>query len=138
MRIATQFTGPCSWFGGPEDEGVDADEGLAFLYEYDDAPRLFLNEQPKGTTGLARRLNPEMFYVACRWDYEVTPKTMLANPHNHCIIYAPSTDASAIAWPADWGPHESTERCADISPGLMEDLGIETDDTIVVIYLVHE
>jgi hypothetical protein len=138
MRIAAQFTGRCSHFGGPEDMGVDSDEGLAFLYEYDDAPRLFLDEQPPGTTGLARRLDPDEPYVACRWDYDQTPKTMLANPHNHCIIYAPATDISRIAWPADWGPAESTGRVADISPSLMESLGIETDDTIVVIYIVHE
>jgi len=138
MRIAAQFTGRCSWFGGPDDGGVDPDEGLAFLYEYDDAPRLFLDEQPEGTTGLARRLDPGEPYVACRWKYDETSKTMLANPHNHCVVYAPVTDRAAIAWPADWGPHEDTGRAADISPGLMEELGIETDDTIVVVYLVHE
>ena len=138
MRIAAQFTGPCSWFGGPEDTGVDADEGLAFLYEYDDAPRLFLDEQPPGTTGLARRVDASEFYCACRWNYDQTPKSMLQNPHNHCVIYAPSTNRSAIGWAADWGPHSDTGRAADISPGLMEYLGIETDDEIVVIYLVHD
>jgi hypothetical protein len=138
MRIAAKFTGPVSQFGGPEDMGVDADEGLAFLYEYDDAPRLFLDQQPEGTSGLARRLDPDQPYVACRWDYDITPKTMLADPHNHCVVYAPSTDTAAIAWPADFGPHADTGRAADISPGLMELLGIETDDTVVVIYLVHE
>ena len=116
--------------------GVDADEGLAFLYDYDDAPRLFLDEQPEGTSGLARRLDPAMHYVAARWNYDVTPKTMLANPHNHCVVYAPATDRAGLAWPADWGPHVDTERAADISPGLMEALGIETDDTVVVIYIV--
>jgi hypothetical protein len=136
MRIAAQFTGPCSYFGGPDDMGVDADEGLAFLYEYDDAPRLFLDEQPPQTTGLARRLDPDQPYVACRWDYTTVSKTTLANPHNHCVVYAPSTDRSAVAWPADWGPHQDTGRVADLSPSLMQDLGIETDDTVVVIYLV--
>jgi hypothetical protein len=41
---------------------------------------------------------------------------------------------SFLAYPADWGPHENTGRVADISPGLMEDLGIETDDEVEVIY----
>ena len=37
---------------------MSASEGLAFLYNEDDAPWLF-GEQPPGTTGLARRLDPE-------------------------------------------------------------------------------
>src|SRR5215469_3953829 len=46
--------GAVSWFGGPEDDGVSSDEGLAVIYEYEDAPHLFLDEQPPGTSGLAR------------------------------------------------------------------------------------
>ena len=33
----------------------------------------FYPYQPDGTTGLARRLNPQVHYLACRWDYDVTP-----------------------------------------------------------------
>jgi hypothetical protein len=126
--------GKCSWFGGPEDTGVDPDEGLAFFYEVDDAPHLFLSEQPPGTTGLARRLDPSVYYVACRWDYEITPKDMLANPNIQALVRAKKTGREFLAWPADWGPHEDTDRAADISPGLMAALGIETDDEIEVVY----
>ena len=70
-------SGTCSWFGGPADTGVSPSEGLAFIYDYDEAPWLFLPDQPSGTSGLARRLDPGVFYLACRWDYDVTPKTML-------------------------------------------------------------
>ena len=72
-----EVAGKVSWFGGPDDEGVAPDEGLAFIYKVEDAPYLFLDEQPEGTTGLARRLDPEVFYVACRWDYDDTPREML-------------------------------------------------------------
>src|SRR5215475_10284278 len=96
--------GTCSWFGGPEDTGVSPSEGLAFLYEVSDAPHLFLPEQPAGTTGLARRLNPGLMYVACRWDYDRTPKTMLAQPNLQALVRA--GDKEILAWPADWGPHE--------------------------------
>jgi len=51
-------SGTCSTFGGPQDTGVSASEGLAFIYDYDEAPYLFLPYQPSGTTGLARRLDP--------------------------------------------------------------------------------
>lgn len=127
-----RFKGKCSWFGGPDDDGVSPSESLAFLYEYDDAPHLFLPQQPDGTTGVARRLNPNLFYVACRWDYDVTPKEMLANPSLQAVVRM--GDKEFRAWPADWGPHENTGRVADISPGLMVALGIETDDEIEVIY----
>jgi N-acetylmuramoyl-L-alanine amidase len=126
------FTGRCSWFGGPQDLGVSADEGLAFIYSYEQAPHLFLAAQPAGTTGLARRLNPEGFYVACRWDYSVTSKETLANPSRQALVSARGREF--LAWPADWGPHEDTGRVADLSPGLMDALGITTDDTVEVFY----
>jgi hypothetical protein len=124
--------GKCSWFGGPNDEGVQPDEGLAFIQSIEDAPYLFLPEQPEGTTGLARRLNPSMHYIACRWDYETTPSEMLLE--RTAIIRAVKTGIIARAFPADWGPHVNTERVADISPGLMEALRIETDDVITVLF----
>ena len=128
------FSGKVSHFGGPHDTGVDPDEGLAFFYEVADAPHLFLPEQPAGTTGLARRLDPDEFYVACRWDYDVTSKTMLADATLKARVHAPKTGKSFLAWPADWGPHSDTGRAADISPGLMAALGITTDDEVEIIY----
>jgi N-acetylmuramoyl-L-alanine amidase len=124
--------GKCSHFGGPDDTGVNAGEGLAFLYKYDDAPHLFLPEQPPGTSGLARRLNPNIFYVACRWDYGVTSKMDLANPSRQAIVRAGGREF--YAWPADWGPHENTDRIADLSPGLMAALGLDTDDEVEIVY----
>jgi len=133
-EASAYFSGPCSWFGGPEDNGVSPSEGLAFIYEYDDAPHLFLDDQPPGTTGLARRLDPDVFYVACRWDYDETPKEMLADRANLAVVKA--RGRMVLAWPADWGPHSDTDRVADISPGLMEALGISTDDEVEVAYPV--
>src|SRR5262245_38961053 len=124
--------GKCSWFGGPDDTGVSPSEGLAFIYSWDDAPHLFLLEQPHGTTGLARRLNPKLFYVACRWDYSQTPKSMLAGPMRQAIVRAKGKEF--LAWPADWGPHEDTRRIADLSPALMKSLELTTDDEVEVVY----
>jgi N-acetylmuramoyl-L-alanine amidase len=133
-RALATFSGSCSWFGGPDDEGVDPDEGLAFIQNVDDAPHLFLDEQPPGTTGLARRLDPDMYYIACRWDYAVTSKEMLLISGQRALVKAKKTGKKARAWPADWGPHEDTGRTADISPGLMDALEITTDDEVEVIY----
>jgi hypothetical protein len=123
--------GKVSWFGGPNDDGVAPDEGLAFLYDVNDKPELFLPEQPPGTTGLARRLDPEKFYIAMRWDYDVFPKEFLSSDVV-ARVHAPSTGKEFLASPADWGPHTSTNRVADLSPGLMAALGIETDDQVEV------
>jgi N-acetylmuramoyl-L-alanine amidase len=126
------LSGKVSQFGGPADSGVAPDEGLAFIYETDTAPHLFLPFQPPATTGLARRLNPWVHYIACRWNYEVTPHEMLLS--KLALVRALDTGIELTAWPADWGPHIDTGRVADISPGLMEDLGLTTDDEVEVIF----
>jgi N-acetylmuramoyl-L-alanine amidase len=127
-------TGRCSSFGGPDDEGVSEDEGLAFIYDVVDAPHLFLPQQPEGTTGLARRLDPGVMYVACRWDYDVTPKEMLRDQSRKAMVRAVDSGLKCLAYPADWGPHDDTNRITDLSPALMMTLGIETDDKVEVIY----
>jgi hypothetical protein len=128
------LSGKVSWFGGPEDMGVSPSEGLAFIYEYETAPYLFLQYQPPGTTGLARRLDPDVNYLAIRWDYSVYPKTMLASGKYMAKVKAPATGKEFWAWPADWGPHADTGRVCDISQGLMTILGIKTDDTVEVTF----
>jgi N-acetylmuramoyl-L-alanine amidase len=125
--------GKVSYFGGPDDMGVSASEGLAFISSVDQRPELFLPSQPSGTTGLARRLNTWVPYVACRWDYSVTSKAMLASGAM-ALVRSPKTGIALVAFPADWGPNQNTGRCADISPGLMQNLGIETDDEVEVIF----
>lgn len=122
--------GKCSWFGGPNDTGVDADEGLAFIYEIEQAPHLFLPGQPVGTTGLARRLNPFVHYIAMRWDYDVTSKVELLR--KYVWVKSLATGVKLKAFPADWGPHGDTDRVADLSPGLMDDLELTTDDDVEV------
>ena len=112
--------------------GVSPDEGLAFIYDVEDAPHLFLASQPAGTTGLARRLDPARPYIACRWNYDEVSKTELLQ--TVALVRAIKTGKAYPAYPADWGPHHSTERIADISPGLMSALGIETDDEVEVIF----
>lgn len=128
-----QTTGKTSHFGGPDDTGVSPSEGLAFISEIGQAPHLFLPYQPSNTTGLARRLNPQVHYLACRWDYNVTPKTMLRSGAR-ALVKNPKTGFALKAFPGDWGPNESTGRTSDLSPQLLEDLGLSTDGVVEVIY----
>src|SRR4029077_7008959 len=125
-------TGKASYFGGPNDTGVSPSEGLAFISSIDQAPHLFLPYQPQGTTGLARLLNPFVHYLACRWDYDKTPKSSLLK--DVALVRAIKTGIALKAFPADWGPNQSTGRVADLSPCLMDDLGIKTDDQVEVTF----
>ncbi len=135
--------GKCSYFGGPDDHGVRPSEGLA-LWDHNDLypgwwtlgtmvnrHNLFLFPQPKGTTGMARRLDPDQFYIATRWNYKVTPRDFLRK--TQVTVIAQKTGKSFLAWPVDWGPNEHTGRVADLSPGLIKTLGIKTGDLVKVI-----
>lgn len=131
-----EVTGKCSYFGGPDDTAVAADEGLALCSSVDDAPQLFLPYQPEGTSGLARRLNPHIHYVACRWDYDKTSKSTLLE--DVALVRSTKTGLALTAFPADWGPNEKTGRVADLSPGLLADLDLTTDDEVEVVFPYRE
>ena len=126
--------GKCSYFGGPTDLGVSASEGLAFLTDVMQCPHIFLPYQPDGTTGLARRLNTWTPYLAVRWDYEDTPKSMLRDSGQLARVTNPRTGDFIDCWPADWGPHVDTGRVCDPSPLIMEVLDLTTDDEVEVVY----
>jgi hypothetical protein len=60
---------------------------------------------------------------------------MLRDSGQVALVRVRGTDKALTAIPADWGPHEEqTGRAADLSPSLMSDLGITTDDVVEVIY----
>jgi len=119
-------------FGGPSDSSVGPKTALA-LVDPSDLERLkdyFLPEPPLGATGLARRLNPDSFYIACRWDYNVTPKEQLTELM--ATVTNPLTGVTAQAKPVDWGPKPETGRVAGLSAALVRRLGLQTDDDVDV------
>jgi hypothetical protein len=126
-------TGKVSWFGGPEDTtGVSTSEGLAFISSVDQKPELFLPSQPPGTTGLVRRLNPHVHYLAMRWDYDQHSKTELLGLK--AFVRNPRTGFGVVCMPADYGPHPDTGRLVDVSQSVMQDLGLESDDMVEVTF----
>jgi N-acetylmuramoyl-L-alanine amidase len=136
-RPPFHLVGTCSWFGGPEDTGVDENEQLAWWGSTEagkaDAPELFLPYQPSGTTGAARALDPASSYIAMRFDYENQwSKKELASGQVMFWVRARKTGKRYKARPADWGPHTDTGRVADLSPGLMKALGIDTDEEVEI------
>lgn len=119
--------GKISTFGGPGDHGISRTEGLALIEQSDLADpwfsELFLETADKGL-GLARRLDPAMYYIAARWNYLRTPRSLLRK--SLCAVRANGKEA--LARPVDWGPSARTGRVMDLSPGLAEFLGLKTDD----------
>jgi hypothetical protein len=133
--------GSMSTFGGPHDHDMSPSEGLALFSQADLTNPLhrdlFLPYQPPGTTGLGRRLNPDKLYLACRWDYHVTSRTFLRQ--TQARITNPHTGEWRMARPVDWGPSAtSTHRVADLSPRLAGELGLATDQIVVVEILGQE
>jgi hypothetical protein len=125
------FQGKMSWFGGPSDKGVGPHEGLA-LYDAQDVktrPFLFLKEQPVGTTGTARRLNPDAYYCAMRWHYSITSREWLKGIK---VRVTNHKGESVDVDPVDWGPNIDTHRVIDLSPGVIKALGLQTNDTVTV------
>ena len=129
------LNGRMSTFGGPDDEGMTATEDLALVEKQSQADEypgdFFLSESVARARGWGRRLNPEKFYIACRWDYSLTPKAFLRTAQ--VTVQDPTNGRSAQARVVDWGPHERTGRIADMSPGLARFLEIKTDDIVNVI-----
>src|SRR5262249_54840220 len=94
-----RFEGRVGIWGGPDDRAVSASEGLT-LVNPSDVPRFpnyFLPAQPPGTTGLARRLNPQSNYISARWNFSDTSREYL---RNHLVkVTNPKNGKSAEALP---------------------------------------
>jgi hypothetical protein len=127
-KSSLSLAGKMSVFGGPDDKGVKPSEGLALMNESDltSFDSFFLTPPPENTSGLARRLNPNAHYIACRWNYSVTSKSYLKGIK--VKVTNLSNRMSVDAQPVDWGPSEATDRIADLSPGLAGFLGLRTND----------
>jgi hypothetical protein len=111
---------------------VSPTEGLAFISEIDQKPELFLPYQPEGTSGLARRLNPHVHFLAMRWDYNEHSKFELLTLK--AFVRNPQTGFGVACFPADYGPHPDTGRLLDVSKSVMDDLDLETDMLAEVIF----
>jgi len=126
--IYTRIAGRLSTFGGPDDSGVTPRETCA-LYP----------------TVLCRQLGTRLFtrhYCAMRWDYQATAlackcsRSQAVQFIRDQTIYLFRTDRpnelATWAWPADWGPAPATGRLIDVSPIILEELDLQTDDLVIV------
>ena len=123
--------GKIQTWGGPNDAGISASEGLALVREVHlPALKDYFLASPSGTTGLARQLNPATFYVSARWNYSRWTAEFLRT--HKVTVTNPKTGQKAEAQPVDWGPGSWTGRAFDVSPGLAKHLGLQTDDEAIL------
>lgn len=136
--------GKCSEFGGPNDETMAGDSGLAFYEpaEADRRPDIFHPEDPawlgKNTEWADKfpnqrqptwsRLKTEFFYLAMRFDHPTARIVLQNTPFK---IRNLKTGHWCCAFPVDRGPGIET-RLIDLSPGVMDFLKLETDDNVEV------
>ena len=127
--VVFHVAGKMSTFGGPEDEGMSATEGLAIFEtieeaEANNAGDFFLSADEAGAIGLGRRLRVEKLYVACRWNYHEISRHFLQD----AVAHVSANGRTVTARPMDWGPNENTGRVCDMSPAGADALELSTDD----------
>lgn len=147
MKTTDQQTGKFCSFGGPYDlDNVDSSLALYTgtgeqVYKYCGIKGLFLEKQPVNTYGSSKRLNPEAYYIALRWEEfypeyggkETREKVKAFLRESKVIVRNENGRKILTADPVEWGPEEKSGRIGKLSPGLMRDLGLKNDDLATVI-----
>ena len=124
--------GSISWFGGPDDMGVGPTETCAITGEI--ARQLNDPMNPSAST-LASR--PEdYYYAAMRWNYSPNGRTFWQDAR--ILVTNPITGMQLVVRPVDWGPNTSTGRVIDLSPQSLADLGLTTDDFVLVAFALPD
>ncbi|MBO6933999.1 MAG: N-acetylmuramoyl-L-alanine amidase [Deltaproteobacteria bacterium] len=120
--------GKISWFGSPDDRSIPTSGTGAITGE-----RVrYLNDpvDPSAETLAARPA--DYYWIAMRWNYEPRGREFWRNAR--FVLTNPATGASVVARAVDWGPHTRTRRVVDVSPQVMSDLGLVTDQDVLVAF----
>jgi hypothetical protein len=120
--------GRVSWFGGPGDTGVSSTETGAVSGE-----RLRSLNSPVDPDAATLASRPaDYYFVAMRWNY--SPNSTSWWRGARLVVANAATGAQVVVRPVDWGPNTSTRRIIDLSPQAMSDLGVTTDDEVLVAF----
>ena len=120
--------GRVSWFGGPSDTGVSSTETGAVTGE-----RLRALNSPLDPDAATLASRPgDYYFVAMRWSYSPNGTSWWRNAR--LVVANARTGAQVVVRPVDWGPNTSTRRIIDVSPQVMSDLGVTTDDEVLVAF----
>jgi len=120
--------GRVSWFGGPEHQGPRAAGTTAISREK--LSRLNRRLDPSAKT--LNRHAAYYYYAAMRVAY--TPKKRGWWKNARLLVLNPANGRAVVVRPADWGPGPQTGRLIDVSPQAMKDLGVHTDDEVLVAF----
>ncbi|MBI2372781.1 MAG: murein L,D-transpeptidase catalytic domain family protein [Deltaproteobacteria bacterium] len=121
-------SGRISHFGGPSDSGVGPTERGAITGEL---VRSLNSPEDPSESQLAARPG-DFYYAAMRFDYSPNGREFWSQAR--LLVVNPGTGAAIVVRPVDWGPHTSTARVIDLSPQSLKDLGLETDETVLVAF----
>jgi hypothetical protein len=120
--------GRVSWFGGPADTGVSSTETGAVSGE-----RLRSLNSPLDPDAATLASRPQDYYfIAMRWSYSPNGTSWWRNAR--IVVTNPATGVQVVTRPVDWGPNTSTLRIIDVSPQTMSELGVTTDDEVLVAF----
>jgi hypothetical protein len=124
--------GTTSQFGGVSDRGVSSTETGSISGE-----RLRALNDPPNPSATQAATNPDRYYyVAMRFAYP----TISGSPDprvwrdRRIVLVNPSTGARVLVRPVDWGPNPRTGRTVDASPQALRDLGLSTDEDVLVAF----
>lgn len=120
--------GRVSWFGGPSDTGVSSTETGAVTGE-----RLRALNSPVDPDAATLASRPADYYFgAMRWSYSPNGTSWWRNVR--LVVANARTGVQVVVRPVDWGPNTSTRRIIDVSPQTMSELGVTTDDEVLVAF----
>ncbi|MFH1435999.1 MAG: N-acetylmuramoyl-L-alanine amidase [Pseudomonadota bacterium] len=120
--------GGISWFGGPDDMGVGPTETCAITGEI----ARQLNDPVNPAAGTLASRPEDYYYAAMRWNYSPNGRTFWQDVR--IVVTNPVTGVQIVVRPVDWGPNTSTGRIIDLSPQSLADLGLLTDDFVLVAF----
>lgn len=127
-RAAVMLAPTWYTFGGPTDEPYGPTDELAITradLKDSEIAKQFLSQQPPGTSGMARLLNPDRFYLAI-------PRSMKPKGSGHWLMISnPRNDKSVKALLVDFTPKYEKDTFA-LSPGVIKSLQLQPDDRPVV------
>ncbi len=116
--------GKVSSFGGPGDNnGTMAITGISSEWH---------NNPTRPSPEYAAANPAKYYYCAMRWDYTPNGRTWWRS--QRLVVINPSNGRACVVAPVDWGPHTRTGRTLDLSPYVMTQLGLATDDNAVVAF----
>lgn len=118
--------GKVSWFGGPDADPRWKNGKTAISRE----KLASLNRRRKPSKKVRRVHADKYYYAAMRVGYEGQSRRWWKKAR--LLVENPETGDAVVVRLVDWGPHPKTGRLIDISPQALKDLGLSTDDEVLV------